>query len=500
MLHQKNVSFVDIHFNRVFVLKKERIMPDQKFAPVDDAAFTAFAQEVEAENESDNQNSRYGRNNNSSFTRDYEQTAWTGLEPKKMSAIRFLGLPPSSEAAKDDFSAREIFSAEIKDDNGKIMKMNLPLRSDLPDHDYILWQIIDAMTVVDWENKVKFFVYERSHPDLFNRIYKGGFDPIKDGKKFSYAKGWGGQQVIIVNCLDRSRMDWHRANKHSMLLSKNISYGQPREDGSVPEFVTVGVPSFGFKNLIGQLVGNYGNWERYDLGVLRNGDKQNPYKIINASAYKEASLPELPAYLKDVVTATGPLSDEELSWDRYNLAKLYAPTNYHKIQSRLGRTIKAVDAACGTRFTETLSQLVAEEKARWDVEFPKDKVTSAPTATPVAKPAAFSAPAVSRATPARVVTATASTPVATSFDTTLLKGWDKLSLEEKAQIKGVVVENGKLVDIEYVDGSASPVGCPNGDCQIPSPNSFLHCPACGRNFSTETGEDPVDESAPLPVF
>lgn len=481
-----------------FILEKDTQMAEQKFAPVDDDVFAAFASEVAAESDNGNGNSRYGRANASSFSHDYEKIAWTGLEQKKMSIIRFLGMPPfTAKPSTGIADTIEIFTSDIKDDNGKRMRLNLPLRADISEKDHLMWKIIDEITKVNWENdpkdekkRVKFFQYERRNPELFNRVFKGGFTE-KDGKQFAYAKGWAGQQVLIANVIDRKRMDWHRENKHSMLLSKDIRFGtEPREDGTYAEYISTGVPSFGFKNLIGQLVGTYGNWEKFDIGIIRTGDKQNPYKIINASMCKDKDIPELPKELLPFTTNTTPLTEEELSWDRYDLKKLFAPTPYFRIMSRLGGTIKAIDVECGTRFYETLVQLAAEEKAKWEAES-KAKQTggvSVPAGT-VTTPATKT-PAPARAVPTR---AAAPAPVAVaSFDPADLKGWNTLSLEEKAQVVGVIKDSaGVVVDVEYSADAASPVGCPT--CGIPSPNSFLHCPACGRDFSI------TDEEA-MPAF
>ena len=474
-------------------------MAEQKFAPVDDDVFAAFASEVAAESDNDSgNNSRYGRANASSFSHDYEKIAWTGLEQKKMSVIRFLGQPPvSTKPSAGIADAIEIFTSDIKDDNGKKMRLNLPLRTDISEHDHLMWKIIDEITKINWENdpkddkkRVKYFMYDRKNPELFNRVYKGGYNAEKDGKQFAYAKGWAGQQVLIANVIDRKRMDWHRENKHSMLLSKDIRFGdQPREDGTYAEYISTGVPSFGFKNLIGQLVGTYGNWEKYDIGITRTGDKQSPYKVINASMCKDKDIPELPKDLVEFTFGTTPLTEEELSWDRYDLKKLFMPTPYFRIMSRLGGTIKAIDVECGTRFYETLTQLAAEEKAKWEADNKaKQEALAGGTSAPVGTPSAV-APAVKTPAPVRAaVTRAPAAPKTAAFDPADLKGWNTLTLEEKAQVVNVVKDNaGIVVDVEYSADSASPVGC--NKCGIPSPNSFLHCPACGEDFSAQPADD-----------
>jgi len=67
----------------------------------------------------------------------------------------------------------------------------------------------------------------------------------------------------------------------------------------------------------------------------------------------------------------------------------------------------------------------------------------------------------------------------------LLKGWNLLSPEEQQTVKCIEVESGKVEKVFYATTEGLPLegptsDCPNPECAIPSPNSFLKgCLVCG---------------------
>ena len=63
--------------------------------------------------------------------------------------------------------------------------------------------------------------------------------------------------------------------------------------------------------------------------------------------------------------AVRPLTEEELSWERTDLDKIYPTTSYQKIYNRLKLFIQQVDAAFKTNFTDELEKLVEDEKVRF---------------------------------------------------------------------------------------------------------------------------------------
>lgn len=416
---------------------------------IDDSEFERYAAEQEKiAREAANRGSGGG----SSTT--YEKIEYTGLESNRMKLIRAVGGPPDSKI--DNFTARSARISWLIGDDGKKFRVVLPERGDDPDH--VLWRIISRVKAVEWVDKKKVYPIELKHPDIFNIIAHNGF---REGdKQFIFDRGWEGQQRLIMNVIDREQMEWHKANKHTMLLSRSIGEGK---DGT--KFPEEGVPSWGFSALLANLFKYYKSWERYDIGIVRTGLKETPYRIINAGKYVE----EVPDFLKEFVVQE-PLSEEEASWERYDLNKLFGVTYYTKIYNKLKLTIGRIDAALGTHFLGEIEDKVAKEK----VEFEAQKAAEAPVAAAVEPSMAPAATSATRAAPVR-------TKPAGAFDTSVLKGWAKLSAAEREAISGTTVKDGKLIEIQYADANATLLACP--ECGIPGPDSFVTCPSCGLQFS-----------------
>jgi len=425
---------------------------------ISDDAFERYAAEQEAA-------ARAAQSGGSGFSGgNYEKVEWTGLESNKMKLIRAVGGPPDSKV--DNTTARTARITMIVGDDGKKFRCVLPERADDPDH--ILWRIIARVNAAEWVDKKKIFPVEQKHPEIFNIINHNGFTP--DNKQFIFDRGWTGRQVLIMNVIDREQMDWHREHKHTMLLSRNIGVGQ---DGT--RFPEEGVPSWGFSSLLANLFKYYKSWEKYDIGILRTGLKESPYRIINATKYFE----EVPAALQGLVVSD-PLSEEEASWERYDLSKLFKITYYTKIYNRLKLTIGRIDAALGTHYLKEMEAKVAEEK----VEF--DAINAAAKAAEEAgAPATESAPEAPAAQPApatRAAPVRAAAPKQEGFDVSKLKGWSALSDADRAQVAGVVIKDDKVTEIQYknlAEGSML-LACP--DCTILAPDTMTVCPNCGMSF------------------
>lgn len=443
--------------------------------PINDSDFQAFASEFEREEKE--QRERRGSGN---FTREYEQIKWSGLEPNKMKLVRVLGGVPNSPNS-DNFTARTAQVAWIKGDDGKNFRCVLPPQDENPEH--LMWRVIKRVNEVTWINKKRVSVNEMKHPEIFNLVNHNGLLDSDARKKFD--RGWTGRNVIIMNVIDREQMAWHRENKHTMLLSRNIGYSQ---DGS-REYAEEGVPVYGFFNVIAMnLFKHYGNWENYDIGIVRLGTTQTPYQLINASVYAKNNLPELPAALKSYVSLE-PLSEEEAGWARYDLKKMYSPTTFTKLYNHLQVAFRTIDAKLGTKFFAELEYEMEQEKkareAQQALNPERDEVT--PAQTVISTPAVNPTPVKATVTEAAVVTPARTTrtaaKVATGLsadDIALLKGWDKLTPAQQAEITSVEKNaKGILTNINFNTSDAL-LRCPT--CNMPGPETYTVCPGCGTEF------------------
>ena len=411
---------------------------------VTDDAFLAFAEEQEKEAQRPSGDSFQGK--------DYEEIKWTGLEKGRMKVIRAVGGPPNSKL--DNTTAKTARIARIIGDNGKQFRCVFPDRGE--DENHILWRIMNRVNAVDWVDNKKVYINEKKYPEIFNIVNKNGLKV--DHKQYKFEKGWQGRHVVIMNVIDREQMDWHRENKHTMLLSRNISVS---DDGRT--FPEEGIPSYGFLGPLSILFKYYKSWQKYDIGILRTGQMQSPYHIINAGV----NVVEVPEDLQELVRREA-LSEEEASWERYDLEKLFGFTSNTKIYNRLKGTIARIDATLGTNFLQELKDAAEKEQEEWEENKPsvqeeiqKSKVE--PKVVEVAK---------ARPRP--------TSPKPENFNTEALGGWDKLTQEEKDGIRNVTMKNGKVDKIYYVDENAVVYACP--DCGIPAPDAYVTCPNCGLSF------------------
>lgn len=413
-----------------------------------DDAFMAFAEQQEAEAAK-----RQSRGSNSSSQpREYEVIKWSGLEQGTMTLFRFLGGVPDSK--QDNFTAKTVRVSRIIDDNGKVLKAVFPDRTEAPDH--ILWRIINRVNQTEWQEGKKVFPVKEKYPTIYETIKKNGVSPTD--KRYIFERGWEGRHVLIANGIDRANYQWHQENKHSMLLSRSVNVSK---DGV--EYAEDGVPSYGFVNGVANLFRFYGSWEKFDIGIERTGLKESPYRIINASKHIE----EVPKALQGLVSGD-PLTEEELSWERYDLNRLFGYTSSTKLLNRLRNTVALIDGKLGTNFLKELEEASEAEKAQWEKEKGTAEITNESVAETKTKQAVVDKP--------KRVVKKSDTP----FDATQLPAWSKLSAAEKDAIADVHMVDG-VPSITYKDPDAVLLACPS--CEVAAPDSFVTCPNCGESFA-----------------
>lgn len=446
-----------------------------------DALFKARAAEVEAEER--NRAANRGR----SFT--FETVKWTGLEPHKMKIVRAIGEAPDwgteNVPTQSSYDARVIRFAKIVDDKGKKMHVVLPLKS--RDSNFLLWRIIDKINEVKWLDEKdekgkskKIFIQKEAHPALFEIINFNNLAESDPMRKFNIlGKGWSGRDIFVVNVIDRSMMEWHKKNKHTVLLSKNVTTKQG-DGGKVIEFVEEGVPAYGFTNMLNSQIINYhGFWENYDLGIERTGLTTPAFRIICASKHAE----ETPEDVRSFIVPVGPLTDEEKSWERYDLDKLFGVTSYTKLWNRLKLTIAKIDSELKTHYLDELQELAEKEAAERKAkipDFPGTDVEEEEEPVERAKP--------SPASSEKVIEGVENLPA-----------YDKLNSKEREAIVSAVmmtptekaaldatgtkekpIKPGQYWKITYKPEIKRFGKCP--DCAAKSPDFFTGCPVCGSTF------------------
>jgi len=289
-------------------------------------------------------------------------------------------------------------------------------------------------------------------------------------KKAMFDTGWMGKTKFLMNVIDREKMDWHRKTKHTLALSKSVN---ETNDGKV--YADEGVPAFGFSNLLATGVFKfYKDWRKYDLGITKTGLKETPYRIINASKYKD----EIPEDLQALVSEEAWLTQEELGWEVYDFEKLFKYTNMTKIYNHLKIGIQKIDARLGTKFDKMFKEAVEKEAEERELAAGRE---DSGVVTPDSGDTSWNpmndvveAPKAVEAPKTREKKAAASSGI----DTNLLKGWDVLNEEERQLITAVKTEKGQVV----VSYSTADEILKCQQCGVGSPESFGHCPSCGLVF------------------
>lgn len=424
-------------------------------------AFLKYAQSLEEAEKK--------RNERPTFTpvqRDYESIEWTGLEPGKDKVIRILGNPPGFGEAKPS-DARVVIISRIVADDGKMIRVCRPSYEYFVNNgeapEYFLDKVIRAAKGCRWINGKRVCLLQEKNPALYDKVDKNGFDP--SDFRYKVDKGWAGRAVFLANVIDRGQMDTHRSTKHSMLLSKKISYKGDKE------YAEDGVPAYGFVDKLIPKVVAYGPWEGYDLSVRKTGQMSNPYQVCVASRVPE----EVQSDVRQYIVTQNELTEEEASWERYDLNKLYATTSYTKLWNRLRDTIRAIDKELDTHFYEELKELADKEKEKEkleseEAEAKEEEISEVATVTEAApfdiNPAP-KAPIKERRVPTR------------DIDWSLLPHADLLSDSQKAIIKSVTKQEDGSICVDY-DTDETIYRCIDG-CSIDGiPESFTICPVCGK--------------------
>lgn len=409
-----------------------------------DDAFKAYAAQMEKEFEQSQ--TFLGAN---SSTGRYEEIFWAGIPKDGPLVVRLRGGFPDKDPACT--TARVVNIAEVIGEDKKTHYLYYPSKSVAPD--FIMWRIINFILSYTWDPNEKKRVYKYEKEPEYAMVTKNSLQP--SDLQYKFEKGWIGQEVLIVNCIPKNPELYEecKRRKHTALLSKNIQEWVNPTTGEIVKFAFKGIPFYGFfPLLVKSIVKFYGDWNNYDLKIMRTGSTTTPYIINNVSRQPELLDSSLLPYVNDK-----PLSEEEASWEMYDIAKLFKPSSYQKILKTIGRYIKQIDAKYKTTFYPELLELVEEEKKTIN-----EKPVEAPTATRTATPTTREAVASKAYSDA----------------------YASLLPQEKEKIVSM-----KLVDanqntwaVEYTSAVDPSTLLKCSVCKTCSPADFTTCPGCGRKF------------------
>lgn len=446
--------------------------------------------------------------------RNFEEQTYSALQKDRLKFVRVMGVPMDQRQAHDPYySPKLIYLTWITDDSGKKMRVIWPNRTD--DRDWPLYRIMDKVLAYDYnrEKDSKDYHYQNQHPKLFYRVSRNmkirQLDIKPDGSLTKECKesinpiekGWKPTQYVVVNVIDRAMTDWHKENKHTALLSKKVTQ-KTREDGTNYFIYEPGVPKKVYDLLMSdEIAGTYHNFLDYDV-IIKKIDSDPWYKMyhpenekmfINPHAKdKEDFIKQYPFYNPEVHLRK--LTDEELSWERYNLDQIFKVTSYQKILNRLGKFIKEYDQTFNDDLFSEVKYLAEREKEQYqeeDEDNEKESDTTTTSSTPVQKPEPVTETKEPEKEENPLPTRERSKDKSNeennfdleSFKERGFEGIDSLTEKEKDKIIGY---NEKEENFIY-NTDEELYSCVNSKdednpCPMTTPESFHVCPKCGVEF------------------
>ena len=383
-------------------------------------------------------------------------------------------------------SARLINVVHILDKNNKFFWAKVPRKDDEPNHFY--WRMYDTVLKKEYVNdpegnknqdgtikKIGQLVHAETHPELVDRFLTNGYSSSLHKNK--YSRGWKAKECFVANIIDRSALDLHREKNKTFLITKAVAFN---DDRSIQYLNEYGIPAYGFQNQLLDLIASYGRSDRYDIYIERTGEKDNPWKVKNASAVPA----EVPDHYHEFISQADDLTDEEKSWERYDLDKIMGPTNVIRWFNKTDVILKQIDAAFGTNFYDEIRDASATLKIELEKE---SKENDANGSVPGHDVATDSTPTATDSNPTVETTQRRrkSMPVAETEVT--WKDFEGIGFEGQKHF-GSALPYINSVDAEgnitWADNSEELLKCSNEECDFSTPgNSEIRgCIACGEDF------------------
>jgi len=441
---------------------------------------------------------------------DRELVQWSALEANQFKLVRFLGKPielreSSAFPELTPYSPKTIYSSMIVGDDGKKFRCIFPSKQE--NKGWILWKVMNKVLSYDWnpnkgERGEKEYRYKDDFPSLFQRVAKN--DKVEN----TYETGWRPSGYIVQNIIDRTpeSYEWHKKNKKTMLLSKKASpIGDTGnyfyEPGYPPTLYGRGnSDESGEVSGIMEVVESNGDFNLYDIVVQKLSIKPY-YKVFHpVEEYKkllakfdgdeDALVEGIPGFDSSVVER--PLTEEEKTWEWYNLDERFQVTAYTKIKNRLGVFIQDVDKKLNTHFYQELENLVAEEQKEWEKNKKEENTSTTVTKEKEVETKseesdnkeADEEPKTRKRRGSEIKEESEFSVEKILREHSELKGADHMTPEMKALVKEVVYnEDGTVKNFKY-STDEDVFDCVNADegCTMTAPESFTHCPLCGESF------------------
>jgi hypothetical protein len=333
---------------------------------------------------------------------DYNAPQYVALQPDRDMIFRVLGNPADCRQLPTDPKeflistiryVKDVKALEQLTPNAQRETMKVIWKPKMDgEQDWILWRFFNKVMEYKYDRATRSRIYTHDKGlalPLFNEVDKN------HNLENQYESGWYPSTKMGINVIDRQDMAWHKENKKSKILSSKLNlWDRKKDDGSVEKipFYESGVPRTVYLKLWDDIAEYNGDWELYDVA----------FRKLAADPWYQAfhtvdDLKKIQADAKPFIV-TGKLTEEELSWERYDLDDVFKVTSYLKLMNRIGGYFKLGDAIFGTKFYDELAELAAADKAKFDAEA-KDREAKNPTqGSSVTQEAQTQVPAAQEAT------------------------------------------------------------------------------------------------------
>lgn len=394
------------------------------------------------------------------------------LQPDKCQVVRLVGESLEMRSKKSDPILVE--RSMIKADDGSYFNMIWH-----PDKDWPFRQLIRKLAKYKYEDKTK--VYENDGCPYLNRyLTNDKEDPSV------YETGMAPGKFVLMNVIDRLD-SWCKDNKHTKVIAWNMN----EKDGK--QYYTPGMTYGLYKEIFDKKCTTIGaHFEEVDLVLRRFTQKTRPADdMYYAVLYDEEKRAIQTWSDKDkidyysFINKEEYLSDEEQSWERYDLEGIpfvSQPTPIGIIMSKLDKFIKGADKKYGwglyEKFVEWKEQEIAEFKSK-----EKDKESSAPkTIVSVSKseedddlPTDIEEKTAHEEKPTKITKVVKKAFEITDEMVDTFEGLGKLNPEQKKHITAVDTNEMTITFDITADAEC-------GACSQLIPDEFTVCPYCGQEY------------------
>lgn len=401
-----------------------------------------------------------------------EHPEYVPLVNNKMIIIRPIDNTPV-ELWEDSpgWTNRLFYQTWLKGDDGKRFPFNWGFN---PPFNHPVWGIARIVASGNWDAEARTMMYDNAGCPLLADISHNG------NVESSMESGWKGTKFVLMNVIDR--MDnWCQENKHTKVLVKDASWNEDYKNWNA----TPGAPVSIYNEINDLSEKEMEPFNGVDFGIIRYSPGKPSAN--NRKIYYQVYLPSKPEILEQFDSddwnvssryVSDDTTEEEFNYGTYDFSSmdLYKTGSTYYFLKKKKQFVKAVDEKYGTSFFKDLSVIADEEKEL----FIKEREQEAKDSRPV-----YSKPAPKENEPIKEDNIPDPNDIVENgldIDTNVFVGYQYLSAEEKAQIKGI----GDGDTLIYVEDSEELDGC--FKCNTMFPLDFEYCPKCGAKYDTEDTE------------